>query len=287
MTKQFHDVLVVSSSSCANRNKSYHMNQSGNHIKGVLTSVEADITLPSGRKLFTRKKAGENTMLIGATQKIAKYLVGSGTEIKIHTLDEELKSTLTAQQTVSKEDQVYCGVLLSNGGAEGSVVNAVDRYGCGFDKASMIPWRIVPTTSENAGELYKDYACRSVEGSDAKYYLKKLKSVTFLNRTIDGETQLTDRPDQQLSGHEAVETIIKTGFTITLEDLAEYYKTLGDVQQRKFSKISLFLGNTITVNVNGSHSDHRKLMCANQLNIEEEYLKQNKEATYDYTIHIR
>lgn len=285
MIKKFDDFLYVSSSS-ANLDKNYNL-ASGNTIKGVVSKETEDIVLPSGRILFKKRKCGENTMLIGATQHIAHYLVGKGSKITINTLDNELKTGLTATQTTTNNSLVYCGVALSNGGADGDVVNKVDRYGCGFDKASLIPWRIVPTAGENGANMYKDYACRVVEGSNAKYYLKKLKEVSFVNRTIDGETTLTNNPHLQLSGHEAVETVIMTSFKVTLEDLAEHYKTLGNVQKRKFSKISLFLGNTVTVNVGGNQTDHRQLLCANQLNIEEEYLKQNKEATYDYAIHLR
>lgn len=282
--RTFNDTVSVSSSIGPLCYKDCH-GQSGNYIKGVVTRKEEPIVLPSGRTLFKRRKSGENTMLIGVTQEIAHFLVGSGRKITIKTLDGVLHTGLTSQTSVTKEQLIYCGVALSNGGAEGNVVHAVDRYGKGFDESSLIPWRVVNTSGEQQADLYRDYGCRVVSGSNAKYYIKKLKSVTFVNRTIDGETTLEDNPDVQLSGHEAVETVIKTGFTVELEDLAEHYRTLGDVNARKFSKISLFIGKT--VNVTGGYQDYRNLICANQLNIEEEYLKQNKKAEYEYLIHIR
>lgn len=288
MIRRLDDIVGVSSTIGSER-RAYNTKGTGNRIKGVLMQKSEDIVLPSGRVLFEKRKAGENTMLIGATQMIAKAFTGNTTgEIKILTLDEDLKTTITPQKTVVREEQVYCGVMLCNGGADGSVVKAVYRYMPGFTSANRIPWRVVPTASEDVSVMYQDYACRSVEGSNAKYYLKKLKNITWLNRTIDGETPLTDRPDQQLSGNVAVETVIKTEFDIKLEDMAEHYASIGENVRRKFSTIGLYLGNTVTCEVNGkSGQDHRKLICANQLNIEEEFLKQNKEAKYEYNIHIR
>jgi len=56
----------------------------------------------------------------------------------------------------------------------------------------------------------------------------------------------------------------------------------------KFSTICLLIGNTVNVQLSGStYTDHRNLLVANQLNIEEEYLKQNKEAEYEYNVHFR
>lgn len=260
-----------------------------NEVRGVLIKKEDNVILPSGRTLFRRTKSGENTMLIGVTQLLAEFLTGKRTnKIQVLTLDEDLKTTITPTSSIVKNELNYCGVMLCNGGADGAVVKAVNRYAPGFTAATRIPWRMVKKASDDPNTLYQNYAGRSVEGNDVKYYLKKLKKIDWVNRTVDGEQKLTDRPENSLSGSVAVETVIQTEFNITLQDMAEYYKSIGENVRRKFSTICLFIGNTVNVQLNGStYTDHRNLLVANQLNIEEEYLKQNKEAEYEYNVHFR
>lgn len=276
--KRFSDIVYVKD--CVGSNK-------GNTVVGIVNKVE-NVTLPSGKTLFTRFEVGRNTMLVGGTQHLAQHLTGLTTGVKIHTLDEELKSVITPTQAVTKESQIVCAIGLSNGGAEGAVVYEVPRYGCGFKKSSLIPFRMVPSANDDPQTFYADYCCRTVENGNAVYYLKKIKNLETYSRTIETQTRLEDRPDLGLSGNTAVETVIVSTFSITLEDLAEYYASLGDTTRRKFSTISLFIGNTVSVSLSGQTCvDHRKLMVTNQLNVEEEYLKANKSADYEYTVHFR
>ena len=279
--KRFSDIVSISSD--------INHASTGNQVRGVLIRKEENVTLPSGRTLFRRRKEGENTMLIGVTQLVAEFLTGKRTnKIEVLTLDKDLESTITATSSIVKNDLNYCGVMLCNGGADGAVVKAVNRYAPGFTAATRIPWRMVKKSADDPNTLYQTYACRSVEGNDVKYYLKKLKKLDWVNRTVDGEQKLTNRPENSLSGSVAVETVIQTEFAITLQDLTEYYRSIGENVRRKFSTICLFIGNTVNVLINGStYQDHRNLLCANQLNIEEEYLKQNKEAEYEYNVHFR
>ena len=171
--KRFNDVMNISSD----------INQpiSGNQVRGVLIRKEENITLPSGKTLFRRRKEGENTMLIGVTQHIAEYLTGKRTnKIEILTLDKDLESTITATSSVVKPDLNYCGVMLCNGGADGAVVKAVNRYAPGFTSATRIPWRMVKKSQDDPNTLFQTYACRSVEGTDVKYYLKKFVSLLIM-----------------------------------------------------------------------------------------------------------
>lgn len=276
--KRFSDICLIQSST-GNLKKS-------NEIIGKLTRLD-NIDLPSGKTLFTRR-TDENTTLVGGTELLANYLTGLDEGIKIHTLDEELKAVITPTVAVTRESQIICAIGLSNGGAEGSVVYSVPRYMPGFTKSTLIPFRMIPVANDDPATYLADYCCRTVEDSYAKYYLKRLKTVEKYSRTVEAQTRLEDRPDLYLTGDTAVETIILTNFTITNEDLAEYYASLGDTTRRKFSAISLFIGNLVSVNVNGTvATDHRKLLVTNQLYVEEEYLKSNKSADYEYTVHFR
>jgi len=92
----------------------------------------------------------DDTMLIGVTQLLAEFLTGKRTnKIQVLTLDEDLKTTITPTSSIVKNELNYCGVMLCNGGADGAVVKAVNRYAPGFTAATRIPWRMVKKASDD------------------------------------------------------------------------------------------------------------------------------------------
>ena len=105
--KRFSDIVSISSD--------INHASTGNQVRGVLIRKEENITLPSGKTLFRRRKEGENTMLIGVTQLVAEFLTGKRTnKIEVLTLDKDLESSITATSSVVKSDLNYCGVMLCN-----------------------------------------------------------------------------------------------------------------------------------------------------------------------------
>lgn len=257
--------------------------QHGNTIQGTL--YRTDVVTENGVSVLKRTKVADNTIIIGGTQMIARALVESpGTPIDIHTLDAELSDVITPYTSVQNDKQFICAFGVFNGGANGKLVANVDRSGCGFTKANLIPFRMMDSSKDNITTMMEDYACRTVEGSNVKYYLKKIKNIQVVNRTVDG-VELPNRPDINTPVHTAVETVIKFQLTISLEDLAEYYASIGETLSRKFSSIGIFVGNKVDCNINGhAGTDHRKLMVTNALNINEEIMSDNKMSVFNYEI---
>ena len=105
--KRFSDIVNISSD--------INHASTGNQVRGVLIRKEENVTLPSGRTLFRRRKEGENTMLIGVTQLVAEFLTGKRTnKIEVLTLDKDLESTITATSSIVKNDLPNSFILKVN-----------------------------------------------------------------------------------------------------------------------------------------------------------------------------
>jgi len=260
---------------------------SGNTVEGTLYQCD-NVVNERGKVVLRRRPVAKNTLIIGGTQMVARQLVENpGTAITIRTLDAELADVMTPVTSVRNSKQYICAIGVFNGGATNNLVTVVDRSGCGFTKANLIPFRMFDESKDNIATMLEDYACRTVEDGYSKYYLKKLKDVTVVNRTVD-KVDLPDRPDINTPNHTSVETVIQFSFSIDLDDLAEYYASIGETLERKFSSIAVFVGNKVDCNVN-KHTgiDHRELMATNVLNIKEESLNDNRKLEYQYEIVFR
>lgn len=250
----------------------------------------AKYTTKAGKEIF--KKVGENTTLIGGTQRVGMMLMGMKEEkTKIQTLDTDGEGhVFEPAKSVTNETPRLFGFGVSIDGVKGTTVSTVKRVSKGYNIGSLIPFRMIPKASEDPRAMLEKYAARATVGNYVRYYVKKFDGMELYNRESMSGLDLPDLP-HNIIGPESdvpVETVIDLRFGVSKEELREFFHlTYDNMEERRLSSISLFFGNEVITTVAGLDlTDFRNIICTNRLNFKERELGIEGDISFVYLIYL-
>lgn len=209
---------------------------------------------------------GENKVLIGGMQLIAKYLYGinktSANSIDITTLDSALTGLLPT--TGEKLDSEIFGLLFSTEGGDLSTTYSVEQKDKGFDITKILPHIQVDEADDTPSVYMAGYEMREVKDGKVNYYVKKPTAITLENLTVDGEV-LSDNPDVTLSRSIGVVSRIVVEVAFDTQDFAGWFANNADPNKRYFNSVAILFGDKYNV-VSGvdTYVEHRNVICTNK-----------------------
>lgn len=209
---------------------------------------------------------GENKVLIGGMQLVAKYLYGlnkpSTNTIDITTLDSEL--TGLAPVSGDKLDSEIFGLLFSTEGGDLSTTYSVEQKDKGFDITKILPHIQVDEADDTPSVYMSSYEMREVKDGRVNYYVKKPTSITLENMTVDGEV-LSDNPDVSLSRSIGVVSRLVIEVAFDTQDFAGWFANNSDPNKRYFNSVAILFGDKYNVTIDtDTYTEHRNVLCTNK-----------------------
>lgn len=178
----------------------------------------------------------------------------------ITTFESLLYAGISKPTTVVGEQKHrdIVGYNLCTNGAVGMTRLPVTRKDLGYDLDAMIPFRMIPLTSDDPAALLQLYMHRrEITFNGVKYaqYFTKRCSPTGRNVTVRGEV-LPNNPEFNYLGQDDVRSVVEFPITFASGELVEYFRIVqGDAGATGFSSISIMAGRPAKVTHAGKQYD--------------------------------
>lgn len=251
---------------------------------------EVEVILDSkidGKHIFT-KKIRRNELLVNGAVFISEKInnMRSGfknlpldVEVGTHTIDEIVRDSTTIA------DEKICGLVIGNGGNQG-VYSAVYPVKRGARVVpGMIPYRVVPLSTDLSEADRKFYFMRVVRGDYAYYYGKSFDVDREIHVQYEDGT-LVPASDDASSTDKFIKTFTRYKLTIDNRDVREYFKlTEGSTLMSLINSVGLVAGYPV-VDADGN-IEYCNIRCLTTLNMENQELKDTESTiTFIYRLFI-
>lgn len=204
---------------------------------------------------------GDNSVLVGGTQRTVMNLWDFAVPAtRIATFEEMMQVEGTMEPIdAGKGDYRIKGFNVANDGCIcATTVLPVYRHLLGYDFDTLIPFRMLPLSSDDPETFFQFYYHRRViefEGEQYVQYFTKKFTPTFKNVTTEG-TELPDNPESNYKGTLDVRTLVEFPITITKLELNEWYEiVMGDGKATQYSAVIPMIGLKTKQTVGGQQYD--------------------------------
>ncbi len=251
--------------------------------QGILeTKVTAEIRKKDGSVLFA--DLGSNASLVGGVQEYVRNMwnIDPAQVIKIKNLESDFPTVSGTPTFLSDKRQIFAFGIGIDGEIGGTTL-AVARHKKGYDKDKLIALHTINTGIEDVNFASTKYAFRTVDGSDAMWFLKKIQPEY---RMVSANTKkvVSNDPDTTYTSSENVICHCRLKIKLEKGEVDRWFgKKFGTTDDTYCNSLILFSGKPCTTVINGvTVNTFRDVLATNKINFKTIGLQDTEVAiTYD------